>query len=259
VNPSPPPAPRPARPGFSLVELLVVIAVIATIAGLLLPALSHSIALARQFRCQVSLRSVGFDFGVFADDTLHGDRGHDASMAPRFRLETFQESEYGVDEFWRWGDKPSHTLPDEADNDPMRCAEVGGMLTLRRGAPCRAGAVGPAESVSFTFNGRLDRAPVRGGDGSRWMQVTLTDGVVFRPMLPLAWDVDGAEAGRRGVSPVFSAPGLEEARGPFAGDALWFPSLRHAGAANVLFTDQHVESSRDPAGETGWAWSFLPR
>lgn len=249
---------RSPRRAFSLVELLVVIAVIAMLIGLLAPALSRSVGLARQFRCQVSLRSIGFDFSVFADDTLHGDRGADASISPRFKLETFQESEYGLDEFWRWGDKNSHTLPDAGNNDPMRCDAVDGEITLRRGVPCRGGAITPAEQVSYTFNGRLDRAPVRGTGGARWMQVSLTPAITNESMVPLAWDVDGAEAKRRGVVPVFSAPGLDADRGPFAGDALWFPSRRHNGAANVLFTDQHVENASDLM-QSGWRWDYLPR
>ncbi|QKK09286.1 MAG: type II secretion system protein [Planctomycetota bacterium] len=246
-------------PGFSLIELLVVIAVIALVIGLLLPSLAKSIATARQFRCQVSLRSVGFDFGVFADDTMYGDRGNDERIAPRFKLETFQESEYGIDEFWRWGDKDSQPLPDAEGNDPMRCSEVQGGLTLQRGAPCRSGGVGPTENVSFTFNGRLDRAPRRGTDGPRWTQVTLTDGVVSEPGIPLAWDVDGPVAASRGMSPVFSAPALDATSGPFADGSLWFPALRHNGAVNVLFTDQSVAPSTDPLGETDWKWGFLPR
>lgn len=250
---------RNSARAFSLVELLVVISVIAMVMGLLLPALSHSISAARQFRCQVSLRSVGFDFGVFADDTMHGDRGTDERLAPRFKLETFQESEYGIDEFWRWGDTDSTKLPDESNNDPMRCSEVDGFVTLRRGSPCRSGGVGPEENVSYTFNGRLDRAPARGSNGTRWMQTTLTDGVVSEPMVPLAWDVDGATAAARRVSPVFSAPVADSTKGPFASGSLWFPAMRHNGSLNVLFTDQHVEASKDPLGEKSWKWSFLPR
>lgn len=246
------------RGAFSIIELLVVIGVIVIVAGLLLPALSRSMGMARQFKCQVALRSIGFDFGVFADDTLHGDRGHDENLSPRFKLETFQESEYGIDEFWRWGEGvDSKSLPDASKNDPMRCAAVDGYITLRRGVPCRNGAITPASRVSFTFNGRMDRVPR--GSGGRWMQTTLTSSTALEPMVPLAWDVDGVEAERRGVSPVFSAPGLDARSGPFANDAMWFPAYRHGGVANVLFTDQHVESSGDLTAEEGWRWDYLPR
>jgi prepilin-type N-terminal cleavage/methylation domain-containing protein/prepilin-type processing-associated H-X9-DG protein len=251
-------APRPTgRGAFTLVELLVVIAVLAMLIAILLPALGRSIGAARQFRCQVSLRSIGFDFSIFADDTLHGDRGNDQrELGDRFRLETFQESQYGADEFWRWGDETnSHSLPDTDGNNPMRCSEVGGILTVRRGVPCRNGAIGPADAVSFGFNGRLDRAPFRGSN--RWMPVTLTSQISEQSMVPLAWDVDGAKAKRNGVEPIFSAPALDARSGPFADGRYWFPAMRHNGSANVLFLDQHVESSPRPLQES-WDWSYLP-
>ena len=247
-----------SRSAFSLIELLVVIAVLAMIIGLLLPALSRSMGMARQFKCQVSLRSIGFDFSVFADDTLHGDRGADERISPRFKLETFQESQYGLDEFWRWGEaNNTHTLPDADQNDPMRCAEIDGFVTLRRGVPCRNNAITPTEKVSYTFNGRLDRAPR--GSTNRWMQVTLTPMSALEPMIPLAWDVDGKIAAELDVTPVFSAPGLDATTGPFANDALWFPSFRHNGATNVLLTDQSVKSTTDLLNENSWRWDYLPR
>jgi prepilin-type processing-associated H-X9-DG protein len=235
---------------------LVVIAVIALLLAILLPALGLSMGAARKFRCQVSLRSIGFDFGVFADDTLHGDRGQDArELDNRFRVETFQESEYGIDEFWRWGDGNVWEVPDEDKNDPMRCAEVGGVVKLRRGVPCRAGGVGPPENLSFGFNGRLNVAPLRGSN--RWQPTSLTSSIVEEPMVPLAWDVDGAVAKSRGIHPVFSAPAADAKTGPYAAGAYWFPAFRHNGGMNVLFVDQHVEFTTRPLEEL-WDWSFVP-
>src|SRR5690242_14076117 len=80
--------------GFTLLELLISIAIVALLLAILLPALGYTVRAARGFRCQVSLRSVAFDFSVFADDNLHGDRGDDVAVVGRrrFRLETFQES-----------------------------------------------------------------------------------------------------------------------------------------------------------------------
>ena len=241
---------------FTLIELLVVIAVIALLISILLPALGMSMGAAKRFRCQVSLRSIGFDFSIFADETLHGDRGDDdRDLGGRFTLETFQESQYGVSEFWRWGESNSHQLPDVANNDPMRCASVDGEITVRRGTACRNGAISPPESVSFGFNGRLDRAPYRGS--ARWTQVTLTGQIVEQNTVPLAWDVDGAIAKANGVEPVFSAPALDATNGPFASGRYWFPATRHNGGLNVLFMDQHVESTKRPL-EEGWDWSYLP-
>lgn len=246
---------RRSRSAFTLVEILAVIAVIAMLIAILMPALHMSMGAARKFRCQVALRSVGFDFGIFADDTLHGDRGNDQSLGDRFRLETFQESQYGVDEFWRWPGANVHELPDSDGNNPMRCAEVKGALTLRRQIQCRNGALSPPEAVSFGFNGRLDRAPFRRSD--RWMFVTLTSSIVEQNSVPLAWDVDGAKAKHNGVSPIFSAPAIDAQSGPYADGRYWFPAMRHNGAMNTLFMDQHVESSTRPLEER-WDWSYLP-
>ena len=252
-RPTPAPAPRRAA-AFTLIELLVVIAVIALLISILLPALSMSMGAARQFRCQVALRSIGFDFGIYADETLHGDRGDDANLGGRFRVESFQESQYGIDEFWRWNDDP-HEFPDTENNNPMRCSEVGGLLNVRRGVSCRSGALSPPENVSFGFNGRLDRAPYR--NSTRWMPVTLTSQVVEQNKVPLAWDVDGAQAKANGVEPVFSAPKLDATTGPFSSGRYWFPANRHNGSINVLFMDQHVASTKRPLEES-WDWGYLP-
>ncbi|MFG0283618.1 MAG: H-X9-DG-CTERM domain-containing protein, partial [Phycisphaerales bacterium JB039] len=116
--------------------------------------------------------------------------------------------------------------------------------------PCSSGAVGPASAISYTFNARLHRRD----DG---YPVRLSEMVLERTRVPLAWDVDGAAAGLRGQSPVFSAPGLGST-GAYRDDKLWFPSQRHNGAANFAFVDGAVESSARPLGET-WAWSYAPR
>jgi prepilin-type N-terminal cleavage/methylation domain-containing protein/prepilin-type processing-associated H-X9-DG protein len=254
---------RPAfRPrGYTLVELLVTIAIVAVLVALLIPAIRGAVSSARGFRCQMSLRSTAFDFSLFADDTLHPPRGDDAHDLPpnTFRVETFQDQQYGVDEFWAYGNVASITLPDSQGRDPMRCAEVRGPLTLRRNAPCLSGGVGPAENVSFAFNARLhwSDALVR---ADRPAQVLLTSAILTAASVervPLVFDVDGVAAAAAGQPGLLSAPALGT-DGLFADDALWFPSLRHSGAMNTAFLDGSVAASRRPLAETAWGWGFDP-
>ncbi len=251
------PSGRRTRGAFTLIELLVSIAIIGVLLAILLPAIGATMKAARAFRCQMSLRSVAFDFTVFADDDMHGDRGHDAMLgAKHFRLETFIESQYGIDEFWSWGPAPVHTLPDAAGNDPMRCPAVRGEVTVYRETPCSQGAMTPPQHVSFGFNKRLHHAEVPGPGGLTIAgTVRMTSSVLDESMVPLAWDVNGAEAGLLGAIPLFSAPELG-AQGGFSNS--WFPSARHQGKGNYTFIDGSVRSSGRPLEETGWRWEYRP-
>lgn len=245
---------------FTLLELLVTITIVAVLGAILLPAIGSTMKSARAFSCQMSLRSIGFDFSVFADDAMHGDRGDDETeLGPHhFRLETFIESQYGVDEFWAWGSAPSHSLPDAAKNDPMRCAEVHGLVTVYNGLPCSTGAVTPPQHVSYGFNMRLHWAQVSGQVGQPVAaNMVLSSRILQEEQVPLAWDVDGAAAAQKGVNPLFSAPTLGSTA-LYPNDQFWFPASRHQGRMNVVFTDGSLRTTGRPLDEDGWRWSYQP-
>jgi prepilin-type N-terminal cleavage/methylation domain-containing protein/prepilin-type processing-associated H-X9-DG protein len=252
------PLPRPAVAGFTLLELLITVAIIGVLLSLTLPMASRTVAAARSFKCQVGQRNVAFDFTVFADHELHGDRGDDTTDLPgdAFRLETFQESEYCIDEFWCWEGEDRHELPDAVGNDPMRCPEVRGSIVLLRNSPCTGGGVGPPANVSFGFNVRLyvaeHTSPAPGTS-----RLTLTSALLSQPGVPLLWDVDGQAATARGQLPFFSGPSLDS-RYAFVNDRYWFPAMRHSGAANFAFVDGHVDSSRTPLSNSDWRWGYVP-
>jgi prepilin-type N-terminal cleavage/methylation domain-containing protein/prepilin-type processing-associated H-X9-DG protein len=63
---------RSGRRAFTLVEMLVVIAIIAILAGLLLPTLGKSKSKASKVSCVNNLKQVGFAIQMFSDD--HNDR-----------------------------------------------------------------------------------------------------------------------------------------------------------------------------------------
>lgn len=256
-------APSNRRAGFTIVELLIVIAVIGVLLALLAPALRGGIARARGFRCQMSLRTVAFDFATFADPDTAASRGDDDELygPNRFSLETFIEAQYGVDEFWP---KEVQGKVTQRSTDPqvdgMRCAEVRGPVEMRRGVACRAGAIGPTENVSFGFNARLFRVEVHGSRGPRprLTEATLTADIMSRGMVPLVWDIDGALAASKDAVPHFTAPSIEPA-GPYADNALWFPGLRHSGQGNFALIDGSVHATPTPLQRTSWMWSYQAR
>ncbi|MGV6814831.1 MAG: prepilin-type N-terminal cleavage/methylation domain-containing protein [Phycisphaerales bacterium] len=254
------PSRRPARTGFTLIELMVVVAVVALLISITLPILSSAMESAKGFSCQMAQRTVAFDFQLFADQELHGDRGDDSGRSS-FRIETFQESQYGVDEFWRWGDGVQrHETPDAEGNDPMRCPSVRHRpLVMRRNFPCSDGAISPPQNVSFGFNARLDRVEMLDARGRpRAVAVRLRSDILEQSMVPLLMDVDGERANELGANAVYVAPSLDS-QGPYANDRLWFPGKRHNGKANVAFVDGHVDSSSTPDREAGWKWEYEPR
>jgi prepilin-type N-terminal cleavage/methylation domain-containing protein/prepilin-type processing-associated H-X9-DG protein len=76
--------PRAARRGFTLVELLVVVAVLALLAALLFPVLSQARHAARRSVCVSNLRQLGVAFAMYAgdyDETLPEAGGAFGSVA----------------------------------------------------------------------------------------------------------------------------------------------------------------------------------
>jgi len=242
--------------------MLVVVLIAAVLLTLLAPALSSTLGAARGFRCQMSLRQISFDFSLFADDQMYSDRGDDERRTDdRFRLMTFQESQYGLDEYWAYGDSQTAALSEDVPDPPMRCTEVHGDLMLARDLSAESwGAIAPSERVSYGFNIRLHRPEINYGDfqAPTLEPARLDSKVLMESMTPLVWDVDGAEAFRqKGVLPQFTGPSLGS-RGLYANEMVWFPGMRHNGNVNVAFIGGQVVSTSNPLGERGWRWDFQP-
>ena len=254
--------PARGRRGFTLLELLVAMSIVAILISLLLPGVASVREKSRAFKCQMNLRSVGFDFHMFADPALHGDRGEDEALPnDRFRLETFQESQYRIDEFWGWpGDRFTGS---NAALGAMACTEVRGNVAIRAETPCRSGAVQPPESVSYAFNLRFDRPEI--SIKGQWVPspsaALLSDRILQadHPLynIPLLWDIDGAVAAQRDITPHYSAAPHGSDR-PYSDGWTWFPALRHQGQMQIAALDGSVRGSVDPLADRSWQWGFQP-
>jgi len=241
---------------MTLIELLVVVAIIGVLIAILMPALNASRETANDLKCRANYRSVIIQFTNFADESGAGRRGNSDSLYPRFLLEDFQESIYGIAEFWNTdGERNQLSIVDQ----PLMCSAGPQYLERRAGIPCSAGAVGPVANVSTGFNARLNRETRVLPDGTLGPRTAyLTSRVLSFPDTPLLFDVDGRVAGERNIKPYYAAPPMLPKDGSDIYDSgdFWFPAMRHRGRFNVGFVGGHVLSSANPAREPYWKWNF---
>jgi prepilin-type N-terminal cleavage/methylation domain-containing protein/prepilin-type processing-associated H-X9-DG protein len=245
------------RRAFTLVELLVVVAIIAALLSLLLPALSAARSQMRMLKCSSNLRTAAFRFQLFAENQNPEGRGDSARRGRRgFFINDFQDSLYRIDEFW---DEPrSSTAVLQARQEIMLCAAAADRLNKRRGYPCGREALAPLEDVSLAVNMRLYRAVIRFGGQWRLSPTGITHvaaDVLNHPYVPLLIDVDGLEAVERDLEPFFIAPPVEGDENPYSDGRYWMPSRRHGGRVNVAFVGGHVLSSEQPEREP-WDWTY---
>lgn len=85
------------RSGFSVPQLLVVIALIATLAALLFPVLNSQTTQAKNVRCIQNLKSIGVAIAAYAAD-------RDGMMPPRY-LGNFREKNTVPSNLRQWGSR----------------------------------------------------------------------------------------------------------------------------------------------------------
>jgi len=242
--------------GFSLLELLVTVSIIALLFSLLLPALGSVRRNVKVLVCSSNLRSATVAFSFFADGNAP-NRGDSAQLDPKhFWINDVQESLYGIDEFWNEGDQLSGSV--NRGTNAMLCPAGAAKLTKRKGSPCSSASLGPIENVSLAFNMRLYRAEVD-FKGTRVLAPAASThvraDVLDHPYVPLVIDVDGKEAAAQAREPFYIAPPIRGVDGPYSNGKHWLPSNRHGGATNVAFVGGHVLRSSHPELER-WDWSY---
>lgn len=197
--------------GFTLVEVLVVIAIIAVLASLLLPALSRGRAQGRRAECLSNLRQWGLALQMYADDQN--------GFTPRRGQGVRPLANVSRPEDWFNALPPYLTLPTFADV----LAQSGASLDTRPrlfGCP-EARPVSGCLYLAYAMN--LCLSPWNQPEPHRLDDIPTLSSVVFL--------ADGGV----GFSSAYPAA------------AQYSPQPRHLEQANLLFLDGHAESFSGPS------------
>jgi len=230
---------RNARPGnaFTLVELLVVVAIIAILASLLLPALARGRAAAVTTECRQNLRDVGLAMRMWVDEfnAYPTDTGGGITL--------FNDI-YGLLNLsdWKYPLQPYLGIVAESESSYLKMRKLRCPQILRT-------ADGARGNGQYAYNGsgtsKLQSKMDLGLGGSDWSKATPESRVVAPASMIAAGDIAPGRA--QNPPPSFPPGKIFSASGAFdicsTNRSLW-PGTSHTGQANMLFCDGHVESAR---------------
>ncbi len=269
---------RNRRSGYTLVELLVVVAIIALLVSLLMTGLRGVMWQANSLVCMSNLRQIAFEFQRVAEDPGPLKRWDpDHADLSGFGLTSFIDKVYAAGKYFRRADPGESESVKEyyrgqeiflCPSGPSRIRVTGGRRVLEPGDT----AIMYPEDVSYGFNARLRKIFRFSQEENKWVEryVKLNLNMYDWPNAPrtaLVFDVDARAAVEAESSPHLIAPPNEPNERDIPGDSSfgyqpgsgssglihgrkWFPSRRHQGKTNVALLDGSVRSVKDLLAES---------
>lgn len=237
---------RPRHPGFTLLELLVVVAIISLLVSILLPSLVHARAQSRRAACGAQEHAMGLALAMYTlemryypGDHLHrepGQLGFSSSLVTWMpRLVRYMGDEHRT--FW-CPDAPEDTRWDGKARPVvfLSHARPGEQATFAYGY--NAWGVRDFSYPQWGLGGHV-RDPQQNAFEASWNQGELKVEQVKRPSDMIAIVDSGTDAKD-------SSPGIwDELVSPmkYPGDPgrQQLPGERHSRGANVLYCDGHIE------------------
>lgn len=137
---------RPGRErpvGFSLVELLIVIAILSVLTGILLPVLASARERGRRASCQSNLKQIGLAFDLYLENN------HDTYPCNG-------DPFLWMGRKWRWPLKPYLALNAAQDGDPMKSKGGGRNVLL---CPSDRFAEGKWDGTSYSYSMTFYHSP----------------------------------------------------------------------------------------------------